>query len=459
MTFTLDGSDPDGSVASWSLDFGGGQSTSGTGDPDGLQRTHTYSAGTWSARLTLTDDRGATASVTASVTANAGSNAAPTASLTASPARGEAPLVAQLLPSAHDSDGSVASWELDFGDGARATGTGDPSGLALARPAIEGSVNLDGERASVALRLDGPDGLPFAGAEVRLEDARATTDARGRATLDVEARKLADGFTVQAGTPPIAWRFQPAVGKDALAWEVEVRPGGLDARLRGTALPDRLAMVARWLGAGEATEGALEAERFGDALRVASKFPVNAQEVELRVPSWAGTLALGGGGSSGQLARLEPATFRASLRPAFATLSLTGAAPSGGGPSGIQPLAKQLEGLSWEVSIANRAKAPVRSVHWELLSAARANLAQGDVAPSDPRAETVQFRLRLPDGEPAAFLRLTVAFEGGLTAVLPEEALAAASSRVPAAVARTPEPGAFGALALLGAALLLGRRR
>jgi subtilisin family serine protease len=59
-TFTLAGSDPDGSVASWSLDFGDGTAAAtGSGSPPASQ-AHTYSAaGTFPAKLTVTDDKGA----------------------------------------------------------------------------------------------------------------------------------------------------------------------------------------------------------------------------------------------------------------------------------------------------------------------------------------------------------------------------------------------------------------
>ncbi|WP_430667240.1 PKD domain-containing protein [Jatrophihabitans telluris] len=60
-------SDPDGTIASYSWDFGDGTSGSGA------TVSHSYAAaGTFSARLTVTDNQGATGSVTHSVTASAG---------------------------------------------------------------------------------------------------------------------------------------------------------------------------------------------------------------------------------------------------------------------------------------------------------------------------------------------------------------------------------------------------
>jgi PKD repeat protein len=108
--------DSDGSVASYAWDFG--DQATGTG----RTASHTYAAaGTYQVKLTVTDDKGATGSLTQEVvvTAPVAANQPPTASFTSS-ATG---LAAAFDASASaDPDGSVASYAWDFGDQASGTG-------------------------------------------------------------------------------------------------------------------------------------------------------------------------------------------------------------------------------------------------------------------------------------------------------------------------------------------------
>src|SRR5207245_10805751 len=77
-SFTDGSSDPDGSVASWSWDFGDGK-TSTTRSP-----SHTYATGgSYTVKLTVQDNAGATNSVTHSVSVSA-ANQPPVAAFTSS---------------------------------------------------------------------------------------------------------------------------------------------------------------------------------------------------------------------------------------------------------------------------------------------------------------------------------------------------------------------------------------
>ena len=116
VSFTGTASDPDGQIASYSWSFGDGQ-TSTQQSP-----AHTYSAaGSFTARLTVTDNAGATAN--ASIVINVTSapaptpNQPPTVSLNATPVSGVLPLNVRFTATAGDSDGQVVSYAWDFGNG------------------------------------------------------------------------------------------------------------------------------------------------------------------------------------------------------------------------------------------------------------------------------------------------------------------------------------------------------
>ncbi len=118
LTCDFDGSgssDSDGSIASYSWDFGDGNTATGA------TASHTYGAdGTYTVTLTVTDDDGASDSSSQDVTVSgATSNSPPTASFT----HGCTDLACDFDGSgSSDSDGSIASYSWDFGDGNTATG-------------------------------------------------------------------------------------------------------------------------------------------------------------------------------------------------------------------------------------------------------------------------------------------------------------------------------------------------
>lgn len=118
LTVAVDGAesvDSDGTVASYAWDFGDG------GAGSGANATHSYAAaGTYSVSLTVTDDDGATHSTTRDVTVTEPPpNMAPEAAFTASVT---GLTVAVNGSGSTDSDGTVAAYAWDFGDGGTATG-------------------------------------------------------------------------------------------------------------------------------------------------------------------------------------------------------------------------------------------------------------------------------------------------------------------------------------------------
>ena len=110
--------DPDGSIVSYTWSFGDGASGSGA------TTQHAYSApGTYTARLTVTDDDGATHSRTASVSVSPTANQPPVAQFSVSPSSG--PVGATFTFNAggsYDLDGGIVSYQWTFGDGTSGSG-------------------------------------------------------------------------------------------------------------------------------------------------------------------------------------------------------------------------------------------------------------------------------------------------------------------------------------------------
>ncbi len=110
-------SDPDGTIASYSWDFGNG--TTGTGATPSV----TYAeAGTFNVTLTVTDDAGETNSVSTTVEIVAADNQSPVAN-PGGPYNGTVGVAVQFNGSgSSDSDGTIASYNWDFGNGTTGTG-------------------------------------------------------------------------------------------------------------------------------------------------------------------------------------------------------------------------------------------------------------------------------------------------------------------------------------------------
>ena len=109
--FTNSSSDPDGSISSSAWTFGDG-TTSTSQNP-----SHTYTAGgTYTVTLTVTDNQGATGTVSHSVTVNA-PNQPPTAAFTSSCSG----LTCNFTSTSGDPDGSITTYAWDFGDGGSAS--------------------------------------------------------------------------------------------------------------------------------------------------------------------------------------------------------------------------------------------------------------------------------------------------------------------------------------------------
>lgn len=109
-TFSDRSTDADGSIVAWRWDFGNGI-TSTAQNP-----SYSYpTAGTYTVRLTVTDNAGATGSASSLVTVSAPTttNLAPVARF----AQSCSGLACTFTDQSYDNDGTIASWAWDFGNG------------------------------------------------------------------------------------------------------------------------------------------------------------------------------------------------------------------------------------------------------------------------------------------------------------------------------------------------------
>ncbi len=112
-TFTVAGSDPDGDAVTYEWDFADG-SPKGSGSE--VEHTYTH-AGTYPAKVTLSDGHGGATTATVAVTIVATANGAPTAEIAADPLTGTAPLAVQFSAHASDPEHGDMTYVWAFGDG------------------------------------------------------------------------------------------------------------------------------------------------------------------------------------------------------------------------------------------------------------------------------------------------------------------------------------------------------
>ncbi len=113
ITFTDTSTDQDGTITSWHWDFGDG-ATSNEKNP-----THKYTEDeTYNIKLTVTDNDDTFNEKQIDLTVK---NIAPTAAFTYSPSKAYINTEVEFTDTSTDQDGTITSWEWDFGDGYTST--------------------------------------------------------------------------------------------------------------------------------------------------------------------------------------------------------------------------------------------------------------------------------------------------------------------------------------------------
>jgi PKD repeat protein len=192
-TFTDSSSDSDGTIASRAWNFGDG-GTSTAASP-----SHAYSAGgTYSVQLTVTDNGGATNSITKSVTVTAPVNNPPTANFSFT----SSGLTATFADSSTDSDGTITSRSWNFGDGSTSTATSPSHTYAAAGTySVQLTVTDNGGATNSVTKsvvVTVPNNVLQNGVGITIADA--TVNHQQNWTMVVPAGATSLTFTLSGGT-------------------------------------------------------------------------------------------------------------------------------------------------------------------------------------------------------------------------------------------------------------------
>lgn len=110
--------DPDGSIVRYEWNFGDGNTATGR------FVSHTYRfSGAFTATLTVTDNRGATAATHRTISVGAPTNQPPVASFNTNPANPRVGETVRFTSTSYDPDGFITQHRWDFGDGFTAAGS------------------------------------------------------------------------------------------------------------------------------------------------------------------------------------------------------------------------------------------------------------------------------------------------------------------------------------------------
>lgn len=219
-------SDPDGSLATYTWNFGDG--TSGTGVTAG----HTYAtAGVYTISLTVTDPQGLTNTISKSVTA--APNQAPTAGFAASVNLHD---VSFDGSTSTDADGTLAGYAWDFGDGTSGSGvtathTYGAAGTYNVALTVTDDQGVTNTVTHQVVAVDPPNQLPIASFSVSKSDLAVDFSGAGSAdpdgTISDWAWSFGDGST---GTGASTSHSYAAAGTYTVKLTVTDNRGGTDTQ-------------------------------------------------------------------------------------------------------------------------------------------------------------------------------------------------------------------------------------
>jgi PKD repeat protein len=209
ISFTCDGSDPDGKLERFLWDFGDGA----TSDQRNINHTYFW-RGKFYARLTVWDDKGKTARDTIEI--NVFDYHTPIASASANTTSGKLPLTISFKGSGYDSDGTIDSYYWEFGDGTTSTEQNpthvyEKTGTFYAHLTVtdnDGEINVD------SLEINVIENYPPV--------AHASADVTsGRAPLSVQFR--GEGEDHDGSIKSYQWIFEDAIiPKNRVSTEQEI---------------------------------------------------------------------------------------------------------------------------------------------------------------------------------------------------------------------------------------------
>jgi PKD repeat protein len=206
--FNANGSvDPEGSPLTYAWTFGDGATAAG------ISTSHVYaSAGTYTARVTVRDSAGATASASKTITVTASViNQSPTASITATPSSGVAPLSCAFSASGSlDPEGTPLTYTWTFGDGATATGVSTnhvyaSAGTYTARVTVRDSA---GATASMSKTISVTTAIVVDNTPPAISARAASSVTAGAATITWTTNELSDS-QVEFGQTTAYGRITP----------------------------------------------------------------------------------------------------------------------------------------------------------------------------------------------------------------------------------------------------------